>query len=193
MARHCKPPGMLWEKIGVVNLFYIYFGGKKPDNLSLQMLNCSVSSPQNIWCASRTFPLESMKGPHAHSYQELHTLTKLFLGQSVMTVSMTVKPYFSTGIAEWLKCGPEVTKYTLQLKKSLSLIKAFEGLRKLDKVQGYYTFQEVKEYFCRWLGISLGFISFWWQWTCGSVHSFTLSETLCSKQQPLACPVLICF
>lgn len=90
-----------------------------------------------------------MKGPHARSYQELHTLTKLCLGQSVMTVSMPVKPHFSTGIAEWLKCGPEVTEDTFQLKKSLSLIKAFESLTKLDKVQGYYTFQEVKEYFCR--------------------------------------------
>lgn len=51
--------------------------------------------------------------------------------------------------------------------------KVFEGLRKLDKLQGYYTFQEVKEYSYRWLGMSLGFISFWWQWTCGSaaVHA----------------------
>lgn len=53
--------------------------------------------------------------------------------------------------------------------------KAFEGLKKFDKLQGYYTFQEVKQYCCRWLGMSLGFISFWWQWTCGSAATHTVS------------------
>lgn len=97
-----------------------------------------------------------------------YMLTKLPLGQSVMTASTTVKPHFSTGIPEWLKCGPEVMWEILQFKKIPFFSKAFEGLRKVDKLQGYYTFQEVKEYCCRWLSMSPSFISFWWQWTCGS-------------------------
>lgn len=69
-----------------------------------------------------------MKAPHASSYQQLYTLTKLSLGQSVMTVSITVKPHFSIGIAEWLKCGPEVIEDILQLKKSHSLIRLLRVL-----------------------------------------------------------------
>lgn len=51
----------------------------------------------------------------------------------------------------WLRCDK---RYTLVSEILLSN-KAFEGLTKLDKLQGYYTFQEVKEYCCRWLGMSL--------------------------------------
>lgn len=50
-------------------------------------------------------------------------LTKLFLGQSVMTASNTVKPHFSTWIAEWLKRGHEVIEDIFPLKKTHSLIK----------------------------------------------------------------------
>lgn len=50
-------------------------------------------------------------------------LTKLLLGQSLMTASNTVKPHFSTWIAERLKHGHEVIEDILLLKKTHSLIK----------------------------------------------------------------------
>lgn len=51
-------------------------------------------------------------------------LTKLLLGQSVMTASNnTIKPHFSTWIAERLKHGHEVIEDILLLKKTHSLIK----------------------------------------------------------------------
>jgi len=56
-------------------------------------------------------------------------LTKLFLGQSVMTVSNTGKPHFSIWIAEWLKHVPEVIEDMLQLKKSHSLIRLLRIVR----------------------------------------------------------------
>lgn len=72
----------------------------------------AVSSPPNIWYTnvSSILASEGMR-PHASAYQQLnnmYVLTKLSLGQSLMTASITVKPHFSTGIVEWLKCGPEV-------------------------------------------------------------------------------------
>lgn len=57
-----------------------------------------------------------------------YVLTNLPLGQPVMTASTTAKPHFSTGIAEWLKCGPEVIWEILQFKKSHSSIRLLRVL-----------------------------------------------------------------
>lgn len=138
----------------------------------------------------------SMKGPHASSYQQLYMLTKLSLSQSVMTVSITVKPHFSIGIAERLKCGPEVIEDILQLrKKSHSSIRLLRVLKSLISYKDIILFKRLSNTVAD-------------DWACLLVLSvsddnelvaqlprtqFYLSETLCSKHQPPACPVLICF
>lgn len=62
--------------------------------------------------------------------KNMYVLTKLCLGQSLMTASSTVKPHFSIGIAEWLKCGPEVIWDILQFKKFHSLIRLLRVLER---------------------------------------------------------------
>lgn len=136
-----------------------------------------------------------MKGPHASSYQQRYMLTKLSLNQSVMTVSITVKPHFSTRIAERLKWGPEVIEDILQLKESHSSIRLLRVLKSLISYKDIILFKRLSNIVAD-------------DWACLLVLSvsddnelvaqlprtqFYLSETLCSKHQPPACPVLICF
>lgn len=149
MACHCKLDGVLWGK----NTNYICSNETySTDNHSTwtpsvsrwrslltarckSLLCCSFLTSKHLIYQCKSNP--SFRGYEEASCQclpradkNMYVLTKLSLGQSVMTASITVKPHFSTGIAEWLKCGPEVIWDIPQFKKSLSLIRLLRVLER---------------------------------------------------------------
>lgn len=149
MACHCKLDGMLWgrntndicsnETYSTDNhsIWTPVYCLKKSVNHTLQIslvLHSFLTSKHLIYQCKFNPCFRGYEGalcqclPRAD--KNTYVLTKLSLGQSVMTASITVKPHFSTGIAEWLKCGLEVIWDIPQFKKSHSLIRLLKVLER---------------------------------------------------------------